>query len=208
MINIELRCRYLKYLWCCDIFFGILPLDKLYNPRLTLQSDLCMNCGQGFSQDGKTGSPKRFCRTIMRLTNWSVWKYTVSSHVYAQSISSQIRMKVGVGVIPRHDSHWVTTDLKWLLIQTGGCTLSRTEHLGARIQYIYNAGSYILAFEKTAQMTHFDMIDARNLLEQYLYGWGVKNKESGINTEKEQYRINTEKNKESVINTKNVNIGA
>ena len=36
----------------------------------------------------------------------------VSSRVYAQSVSSQIRLKVGVGVIPRHDSHGVTTDLE------------------------------------------------------------------------------------------------
>ena len=32
-------------------------------------------------------------------------QHTVSSRVYAQSVSSEIRMKVGVGFIARHDSH-------------------------------------------------------------------------------------------------------
>ena len=38
--------------------------------------------------------------------------YTVSSRVYAQSISIQNKMKVGVGIVAIHVLHWVTTDLK------------------------------------------------------------------------------------------------
>ena len=37
---------------------------------------------------------------------------TVSSRVYAQIVSSEIRMKGGVGVIASHVLHWVTTNLK------------------------------------------------------------------------------------------------
>ena len=37
---------------------------------------------------------------------------TVSSRIYAQSVSSQIGMKQGVSVIVIHDSHWVTADFK------------------------------------------------------------------------------------------------
>ena len=37
---------------------------------------------------------------------------TASSCLYAQSVSSQIRIKVEVSVILNHNSYWVTTDLK------------------------------------------------------------------------------------------------
>ena len=49
---------------------------------------------------------------------WLVW-YTVSSHAYTQSVSSEIRMKVGVGVIMKHVLHWVTTDLEMAVDPNG-----------------------------------------------------------------------------------------
>ena len=54
---------------------------------------------------------------------WSNWhmhlfeksSITVSSCVYMQSVSSEIRMKVGVSVIVSHVLHWVKTDLEMTL---------------------------------------------------------------------------------------------
>ena len=38
--------------------------------------------------------------------------YTVSTCINAQSISSLIKMKVGVCIFPRHNLHWVTSNFK------------------------------------------------------------------------------------------------
>ncbi len=49
---------------------------------------------------------------VSRDINISMSSYTVSSRLYALSVSSEIRMKVGMCVIASHDLHWVTTDLE------------------------------------------------------------------------------------------------
>ena len=58
--------------------------------------------------------------------------YTLSTCARAQCISSQILIKVGVSVSPRHNSHWVMTNLKLTFDPNREL---RGRHLVAWIQY-------------------------------------------------------------------------
>ena len=61
--------------------------------------------------------------------------HTVSSRIYAQSLSSQIKMKVGGG---RYcDQCFALSEYKFEndILSKRGCALSRTERIGARIMY-------------------------------------------------------------------------